>query len=111
MKSPDEEKAKLATIACRACEPGHDYATDEDCADMGFAPFATDPLACRFDMSSDPLAFAKQRGQMIRVLFNRLEEKSPRRGESYQDTRRKFERLLGGYLGAFRVASRYVAAS
>ncbi len=35
---------------------GPPYATDEDVSDFGWAPFATDPLAGRWDLGADPLA-------------------------------------------------------
>jgi hypothetical protein len=108
LKDPEAERPKLATIAARAAEPGLAYATDEDVADVGFAAHATDPLASRFDMGADPLAFAKARAALLKKLFAQLEAKSPKPGESYADTRRKFGLLLGQYLATFRVAGKYV---
>jgi hypothetical protein len=108
LTTPEAEKPYLARIASRAGNPSLAYATDEDVADIGFAPYATDPLAARFDMGADPLAFARQRAQMVRALYAKLEQTSPRPGESYQDTRRKFEMLLGAYLNTFRVAAKHI---
>jgi hypothetical protein len=103
------EAGLLSRIASRsAAEPGLQFGTDEDVSDFGFAPFASDPFATRFDMSSDPLGFARQRGQLIRSLFNKLEEKSPLPGMTYEDTRLKFSMLLGQYLRTFSVAGKYI---
>ena len=108
LTTPESELPALAKIASRAGEPALAFATDEDVADMGFAPFATDPLASRFDLSSDPLGFAIERGRLARSLFAKLHMKSPLPGESYQDTRQKFAMLLGTYLNTFRIAGKYI---
>jgi len=45
---------------------------------------------------------------MVRQLFSKLEQKSPKWGESYDDTRTKFSMLLGSYLNSFRPAGKYL---
>jgi hypothetical protein len=108
LTTPEAEKPKLDLIAQRSGDPALAYATDEDVVDMGFGAWSTDPLASRFDMSADPLAFAQRRAKMVRALYAKLEEKSPRWGESYEDTRLKFRQLLGTYLSSFRPAGKYI---
>ncbi len=55
-----DEKEALNKIAGRTNEPGLAYATDEDV--MGLS--SPDPGANRWDMSSDPLAWAQQRAKL-----------------------------------------------
>ena len=48
---------ELKKVAARSGENGHAYATDEDT--RGIDP---DPFTNRFDLGSDPIAFAKRGG-------------------------------------------------
>lgn len=106
--TPEAERAGLQKLASRAGEPELSYATDEDAADLGFAPYASDPHAARWDLSGDPLAYARQRAKMVQDLFKKVETATPRAGAGYQETVDRFHLLLGDYLRSFRVAARYV---
>ncbi len=61
----DAEKAMLAKIASRTNEPGLAFATDEDT--MGSS--SPDPFSIRYDMSNDPVAWAKARGELADQLL------------------------------------------
>lgn len=108
--TPESELPHLRRIAARCGEKGLAYATDEDVADWGFATYASDPMACRWDLGDDPLAYARQRAVMVQQLWDRLEKREPESGRTYQDTLDKFRLLLGSYLNSFRVAGRFVGA-
>ncbi len=56
-KEEPEEKALIAKVASRNTQRENAYATDEDV--MG--PSSVDPTANRFDLSDDPIAWAKSR--------------------------------------------------
>ena len=72
------EIAELAKIASRGTEPALQYATDED---TGF--FEPDPLVNRFDMSKDPIEFAKWRVELINQLLPDLVDRVVEPGEGY----------------------------
>lgn len=66
-KSAEEEAKKLKKIANKAGEKRHAYGTDEDTYPAG----ALDPYAMIWDLSDDPLAWAKERmGVCQDVLSN-----------------------------------------
>ncbi len=101
-RTPDGELYKLRDIASRCNEPGHAYQSDE-IADM------FDPAVVRFDLGKDPLGYWTRMLQTSRFMLMHLSERVPRKGESYWEFTRDFERLLGLYTRAAAVASRYVA--
>ena len=86
-----DEKA-LKTIANRNGEPGLVYYGDE-LAD-GY-----DPTNVRYDLSSDPLAYAEKSFGVTRYLLQTLGKREPKQGESYA----YFTRRLRGLLGALTV--------
>src|SRR5437899_9590090 len=69
-ETPDAERAGLRSIAAEASDPDHVYGTDED---AGFAAYGLDPTVTRFDQTSDPLAWAKDRETPVNRLFDSLE--------------------------------------
>jgi hypothetical protein len=79
------ELAALKKIASRCAEPGLDYATDEDT--RGIDP---DPLTNRFDLGSDPLAYAQARTKMISDLIPQVITKVTKDGDGYQRSRQAF---------------------
>lgn len=102
------EEAYLKRIAARSTEPGLAYATDEDVSDWGYAAYSSDPMASRWDLGRDPLAYARKRALMMQALWDRLEKQTPPHGRTYQDTLDKFRLLLDIYLGSFRIATRFI---
>src|SRR5207302_9717096 len=95
--------AELKKIAARGAEQALAYATDEDT--RGIDP---DPLANRFDLGKDPVAYAKMRAQLISELWPKLVEETTKDGDGYQRARRAFGILLGNHGTAMYFASRYV---
>jgi len=66
--TPDAEKAKQ--IARLAAQPGHEYGMEEHLD----TPGALDPTLARDDMTSDPVAWARERAALYRALLKRLPE-------------------------------------
>ncbi len=62
------EEEMLAAITSRSAEPGHAYATDED-TNWALSP---DPLVNRWDMSSDPVEWARTRITLVDELMQDL---------------------------------------
>jgi Met-zincin/Domain of unknown function (DUF5117) len=99
----DGEVAELKKIAARCAEPQLAYATDEDT--RGIDP---DPLANRYDMGKDPIAYAKLRAKLISEQWPKVVEKSTKEGEGYQKVRQVFGVLLANHGRAMYFASRFV---
>jgi hypothetical protein len=97
------EVAELKKIAARDGEAGLAYSTDEDT--RGIDP---DPLSNRFDMSKDPIAYAKIRAELISELWPKIVDEVTKEGDGYQKARRAFGVLLGNHGQAMYFASRYV---
>ncbi|REK09022.1 MAG: DUF5117 domain-containing protein [Planctomycetota bacterium] len=97
------EVEELRKIAARCGDPQLAYATDEDT--RGIDP---DPLSNRYDMGSDPIAYAKMRAKLIGELWPTLLEESTEDGEGYQKARQAFGVLLGNHGRAMYFVSRYV---
>ena len=99
----DGEKAELAKIASRCTEPALQYATDED-----ISPVEPDPLVNRFDLSSDPIEFARWRVELINQLLPGLIDESVESGESYHRAREAFTYLLHDHARAMEYVARFV---
>lgn len=96
------ELKELQKIAALAAEAQYAYATDEDVS------LDIDPLANRRDMSSDPLAFAKQRTEVISGLWDGLVERVTNEGEGYQKARIAFLYAVADKQQSLHFASRYI---
>lgn len=94
------EKAELAKIAARSTEPALLYADDSDAG--GFGPYdGMDPLANRFDLGDDPLAYYKKRLKLSQELWARIQERTPAVGE---DPLRQRRSILAGFSQLFRAS-------
>jgi hypothetical protein len=103
-----DEKEELAKIAARgASDPMLPYSTDED-VDDPLPGASIDPLAMRFDASSDPLGYVKERVALTRELWGNLDTKLARPGEGYQVMRRSLQRGLNEYGRSVAIASRFI---
>nr|WP_259371863.1 zinc-dependent metalloprotease [Caldimonas mangrovi] len=102
-----KEAAELARIAARSVEPELAYADDYDAG--GFGGFeGIDPLANRFDLGDDPLAYADKRMKLSQELWQRVQVREPQYGE---DPVRQRRLLLSGFRQMSRtaeLASKYV---
>lgn len=91
---PAQEKAELARIAARSTtDPLLAFANDPD-AGGGPGNDGIDPLANRFDLGDDPLAYFRKRLQLSRELWQRVQERTPQAGE---DPTRQRRVLLAGF--------------
>jgi hypothetical protein len=105
--APEQEKAELARIAARSTEPKLAYADDADAG--GFGPYdGFDPLANRFDLGDDPLAYYKKRLKLSQELWERVQARKPQLGD---DPLRQRRQILAGFRqlnGAAELAGKYV---
>ncbi|PND37882.1 metallopeptidase [Paucibacter aquatile] len=98
--SVENEAAELAKIASRSTEPALAYADDADAG--GFGPYdGMDPLANRFDLGDDPLAYYKKRLKLSKELWTRVQDRKPEAGE---DPLRQRRALMSGFNQLFRAA-------
>lgn len=94
------EAAELAKIAARSTEPALAYADDGDAG--GFGPYdGMDPLANRFDLGDDPLAYYKKRLKLSKELWARVQDRKPEAGE---DPLRQRRSIVSGFNQLFRSA-------
>lgn len=80
------ERQELNKIAARSIEPQLAYGTDEDAHG-----FMSDPAVNLFDLGDDPLSFLQRRLLLSRELWDRLQSRQLKVGESYESLRRSFD--------------------
>ncbi|TDP71306.1 zinc-dependent metalloprotease [Roseateles toxinivorans] len=97
---PAAEAAELGKIAARSTEPALAYGDDADAG--GFGPYdGMDPLANRFDLGDDPLAYFKKRLKLSQELWERVQDRKPL---ATDDPLRQRRALMGGFNQLFRAA-------
>jgi hypothetical protein len=102
--SSGAELPGLHKIAARSTEPGLAFGTDEDVIE----PFAIDPRIQRFDLSSDPLAFAKAQFRIDDDLAANLSHRYAGDTRSYQDMRQTLVSVLNNDLANAAMSARYI---
>lgn len=100
---PAQEKEELARIASRSNEPLLAFGTDQDANG-----FNLDPDVNVFDLGSDPLAYFQRRLAMSRELWDRIERRTLKPGESYEVLRRSFDYGFQQFARALPVVVKYV---
>jgi hypothetical protein len=98
--APAEEAAGLAAVAARSVEPQLIYADDADAGGMP-GNDGIDPLANRFDLSADPLAYYRKRLALSQELWARVQSRQAKPGEDPLRARRS---LLAGFTQVSRAA-------
>ena len=89
---PAREAEELGRIAARSTEPALAFADDSDAG--GFGSDGLDPLANRFDLGDDPLAWYRKRLALSKELWARVQSRQPAAGE---DPLRQRRSLLSGF--------------
>jgi len=105
--APEQEKDELARIAARSVEIQLAFGNDVD-AGFGGASEGMDPQVNRRDIGSDPLEYAARRIKLSRELWDRLQMRQLKSGESYDMLRRNFLAGLDQVGNASVVAAKYV---
>ncbi len=101
---PKETEAdELAKIAARgATDPLLAFSSDEE------AIAALDPDASRFDLGSDPLVYLQKRLMVSQELWQRLQTKRLKPGESYDVLRRTFDAGFRQFGRSAALTAKYV---
>lgn len=82
--------AAARQIARLASQPGHDFGLEEQLD----TPGALDPTLARNDLSSDPVAWARERAALYRTLLQRLPTLALRDDDSYDKLTDHFAQFL-----------------
>ena len=106
--TPDAEINALRSVAREAADPTHLYGTDED---AGFGGLGLDPTVSRYDQTSDPLEWARDRVTLINGLFDSLDTRMVAPGESYARLRTAFSDLLNDRWYAILVTTKYLGGA
>ncbi len=101
--APEQEKEELARIASRSNEPLLAFATDNE-AYNGMS----DPEVNLFDLGSDPMAYAQKRLTISRELWDRVQARQLKPGESYDVLRRSFVYGIDQFARSVPVVVKYV---
>jgi hypothetical protein len=100
---PAQEKQELAKIAARSNEPQLAFGTDQDANG-----FNLDPDVNLYDLGSDPLAFFQRRLAISRELWDRVQNRTLKPGESYEVLRRSFDYGFQQFARTLPVVVKYV---
>jgi hypothetical protein len=99
----ETESEELAKIASRgATDPLLAFSSDEE------AIAGLDPDASRFDLGADPLAYLQKRLQISQELWQRLQTKKLKPGESYAVLRRTFDAGFRQFSRSAALIAKYV---
>lgn len=83
-----QNEKELKSILERVAEPELQYGTDED-------TFGPDPYVRKYDLSREPLDYAKNQIRIAKHNRERIIEKLVKDGDSWAKTRRAYEMTLG----------------
>jgi hypothetical protein len=113
--APAEEKDALERIAARsAVNPRLAFATDEDAGgDFGNPAFppGIDPLATRFDLGEDPLAYHTRQFALARELWSRTQTRKLAADDDYRLSRRNLERGINSFRASVPGIAKYVGGT
>src|SRR5690606_28603948 len=98
--TPDD--AKSASTARLAAQPGHAFSDDASGAS------AVDPLANTYDLGEDPLAWGRDRADMIREMIPRLPEIALDDNMPYYELTDLYQSLLQQYSRALAPTVKYI---
>ncbi len=101
--TPEAEVPELEKIASRSGDPRYAFASDQDAREID-----PDPLAVRYDLGADPVAFAQAQARLVAENIPHLTEQMTDEGEGYQKARRAFNILLSWHGQVMFAASRNV---
>jgi hypothetical protein len=104
--SDAEEEAALNRILSRSGDPKLAFGNDGD--DMRAPGKAMDPRVNINDMSSDAIAYAEERFQLVNGLMGKLVGKYSKPGQSYAELRARYNALNGQRNSMINAVSRYI---
>ena len=106
LDDPEAEEARLQQILSRSHE--HELAFGNDADDMRAPGRHIDPRIMTGAMSSDPIAYAIDRWDLVNHEFSQLLDTGRTDGESHQRLLTSANMLFGQYAGQATVVSRFI---
>lgn len=107
LDDPEAEEERLEKILSRSTDPQLAFGNDAD--DMRAPGRGIDPRVMVNDMSADPVEYAIGRIDLVNNLMDKLLEKyGTREGQSYQELKNAFGRLMYQYNTSTGVISRQI---
>ncbi len=100
-EKPEADRSRLKEIASQGNLPGRAF--HNDILADGF-----DPAVSRFDLSKEPLEYHDRLMRVSRHLLMTLDQREPKKGESYWEFTRLFNGLLNQYASGAAQATRYI---
>ncbi|MEI6949959.1 zinc-dependent metalloprotease [Paraflavisolibacter sp. H34] len=104
--SESEEEGGLKKILFRSTDPKLAFGNDGD--DMRAPGKAMDPRVNVNDLTSDAVAYAAQRFQVVNNLMGSLVQRYSKPGQSYAELRARYNTLQGQRLSMISAVSRYI---
>ena len=101
--APADEEAELAKIAARSNEPRLAFGNDQDAGGS-----MSDPDVNAYDLGSDPLAYFQKRLAISRELWDRLQTRQLKPGDSYETLRRSFDDGFNQFARAVPLVVKYI---
>ncbi len=106
LENPEQEQARLSKILSRSGEKGLAFGNDAD--DMRAPGRHIDPRIMTGDLSSNPVAYATDRMDLIQGLLTELKDKTLIDGQSHQQLLVSANSLFGQYSRQADVISRQI---
>jgi hypothetical protein len=102
-----DDAAEAQRIARRAAERGHLYGTNAEAA----GPGALDPSINTFDLGDDPLAWGKERSELVRNIINTLPRHVLTDNSSPSEVTNAYGMLMAEYARAVAPAVKYIGGA
>ncbi len=106
LDDPEAEGRRLQVILARSTEPVLGFGLDSDA--MYSSESGIDPRVMMYDQSSDPLAYAMDRMDLVEATAVKLLDRFSRPGESWQELYNAYLMLTGEMARQSVVASRWI---
>jgi hypothetical protein len=103
----DEENARLEKILSKSNSPLLQFGNDAD--DMRGSGKGVNPDVNIYDLSSDPVAYAAERCELVNHLLPQIVEKHSELESSFEEVRSAYYYLTGEYAIQLRVMTRQIA--
>jgi hypothetical protein len=100
------EKERLNRILAQSTKPELAFANDAD--DMRSSGKGLDPNAMIFDLTSDPIEYARIRMDLVNATYPRLKDKYLVEGNTHHELRNAFLVLSAEYASSLRVVTRHI---
>jgi len=94
----------LGEVLKKVDNPRLAYATDED-------TWGPDPLARRYDLSSNPLHYAENQMRLVRELRSKILDKYVEDGESWARARRGYNITLGQHINSVSMMANWIGGT